>query len=244
MATARGQAPLRQGYEGQAPLRQGYEGQAPLRQGYEGQAPLRQGYEGQAPLRQGYEGQGKIMQTLDFNTAFKYPFNRPKGMLNILWVLLPIIGWFALGGYGVRIIKEFSRGEFKELPAFKFSSDLELGFMMFIKSIPFLVAYGITTTILDRVDSGLAELVNFLIAILVIPILSINFMNKETVGSLFEFKILKSVFDNFGDYIMALLKSFLIGIIFLVMWIVLVGIPAGSFTKNIFLADFYRRRVK
>ena len=31
---------------------------------------------------------------------------------------------------------------------------------------------------------------------------------------------------------------------FLVMIIVLVGIPASQFTKNIFLADFYRRRVK
>jgi hypothetical protein len=43
---------------------------------------------------------------------------------------------------------------------------------------------------------------------------------------------------------MAILKSILLSLIFLVMIIILVGIPAGTFTKNIFLADFYRRRVK
>jgi hypothetical protein len=28
------------------------------------------------------------------------------------------------------------------------------------------------------------------------------------------------------------------------MSIILIGIPAGVFTKNIFMADFYRRKVK
>jgi hypothetical protein len=38
-----------------------------------------------------------------------------------------------------------------------------------------------------------------------------------------------------------MLKSLALQLIFLVMIIVLVGIPAGAFTKNIFIADFYRR---
>ena len=70
------------------------------------------------------------MTKLDFKTAFKYPFNRAKGMLNILWMFLPIIGWFALGAYSIIIVKEFSKGEFKQLPIFNFGSDLKLGFMM------------------------------------------------------------------------------------------------------------------
>ncbi len=184
------------------------------------------------------------METLDFKTAFMYSFNRPKGMLNILWVLLPIIGWFALGGYGVRIIQEFSKGEFKQLPVFKFGSDLELGFMMFIKALPFVITYIIIISILNKIDIRMAGLANFLIGLFAVPILTINFFKKETVGSLFEFGIVKSVFNNLGDYIVAILKSILLGIIFLIMFIILVGIPAGTFTKNIFLADFYRRRVK
>lgn len=184
------------------------------------------------------------MKKLDFKTAFKYPFNRAKGMWNILWILLPIVGWLALGGYGIRIIKEFSKGKFKKLPIFKFKSDLELGFFMFLKAIPFIIAYSIIGAILDKIDPWMAGLANFFIGLFVVPILAINFMNKETVGSFFEFKILNSVFNNLGDYVVVLSKSILLSIIFVIMIVVLVGLPAGTFTKNIFLADFYRRKVK
>lgn len=183
------------------------------------------------------------MKTLDIATAFKYPFNRATGMWNILWVLLPIIGWFALGGYTIRIIKEFSEGKFKELPTFKFSSDLKLGFYMFLKAIPFIIACSVITTVFFEISELAGGIAEFVLGLFIFPILTINFFNKQTVGSYFELKILKSVFNNFGDYIVVLLKSILLGIVFAIMIIVLVGLPAGSFTKNIFLADFYRRRV-
>ncbi|MBU0460001.1 MAG: DUF4013 domain-containing protein [Nanoarchaeota archaeon] len=181
---------------------------------------------------------------LNFKSAFKYPFNRAKGMWNILWIFLPIIGWFALGGYGIRIVKEFCKGKFKQLPTFSFSSDLKLGFFMFLKSLPFILAYSVVLMILSLISLWLRGAVQLLFSLFVMPILFIHFFNKETVGSLFEFKIVKPVFTNLGDYIVILLKSILLALIFLVMIIILVGIPAGSFTKNIFFADFYRRRVK
>ena len=184
------------------------------------------------------------MANLNFKTAFKYPFNRAKGMWNVLWILLPIIGWFALGGYGVRIIQEFIKGQFKELPVFKFESDLKLGFWMFLKALPFVILYAVISAVLTKTDYWAASLVDVLIAIFIVPILTINFMCKETIESYFDFKILKSVFNNLGDYIVALLKSILLGIVFVVMIIILVGIPASAFSKNIFMADFYRRRVK
>jgi hypothetical protein len=52
------------------------------------------------------------------------------------------------------------------------------------------------------------------------------------------------VFDNLGDYVVALLKTIALRAIFLLLIIVLVGIPAGAFAQNIFIADFYRRYVK
>lgn len=183
------------------------------------------------------------MDKLDFKTAFNYPFNRAKGMLNILWVFLPIIGWFALGGYAVRIVQEFSNGKFKQLPNFEFTSDFKLGFFMFLKSLPFVLIYIAIIAGLVMINPWL-RLVSLFFEILAIPVLFINFFNKETVGSLFELRIIKSVFDNLGDYVMALSKDILLGITFFVIWIVLVGIPAGVFTKNIFLADFYRRKIK
>ena len=170
---------------------------------------------------------------LDFKTAFKYPFNRAKALLNILWILLPIIGWFALGGYYVRIVKEFSKGKFKKLPTFKFDSDMKLGFFMFLKAIPFVLLYMAILSILVWIHPWLRIIV-VPFEIFAIPILFIHFMNKETVGSLFEFKIVKPVLNNLGDYIVALFKDLLLAIVFFIMWIVLVGIPAGAFKKSIF----------
>lgn len=192
------------------------------------------------------------MKKLDFKTAFKYPFNRAKGMWNILWIFLPIIGWFALGGYSIRIVKEFIKGKFKRLPNFKFKSDLRLGFIMFLKSIPFFAVYtllllgiGAVARVMGIKNQQLfVDFINTLLALFVIPMLTINFINKQTIGSYFEVEVIKPVFNNIRDYVIVIFKSFLLSIIFLIMWVVLVGIPAGTFAKNIFLADFYRRRVR
>lgn len=184
------------------------------------------------------------MQKLTFKTAFSYPFNRAKGLWNILWIFFIIIGWFALGGYTIRIVKEFSKGKVKRLPKFHFTSDLKLGFMMFIKSIPFVVVLMVVIGVISFIDIWFGTIIRVLLEIFIVPILFIHFFNKETAGSLFEFSIIKSVFRNLGDYIVVILKSILLVLIFLVMSIVLVGIPAGTFTENMFLADFYRRRVR
>ncbi|MBW2977873.1 DUF4013 domain-containing protein [Candidatus Woesearchaeota archaeon] len=184
----------------------------------------------------------KKIDKLDFETAFKYPFKRAVGLFNILWFLLPIIGWFALYGYGIRIVKHFSNGDFKGLPKFKFGKSLGLGFIMFIKSIPFMIVLGILNSVLGRTPMGFLGILFLLI--FVVPILAVNFFNKETVASYFEVKKLAPVFNNLGEYIMVILKSILLKIIFFVMIIILVGLPAGAFTKNIFIADFYRRYVK
>jgi len=187
-------------------------------------------------------GKRKSDVVLDFGSAFSYPFNRAKGMLNVLWLLLPIFGWFALSGYGVRIVQGFIRGKFKELPLFSFGSDMKLGFFMFLKSIPFVFAYMIFYYVLEFIPV-LGDIAGLVISFFVVPILGINFIRKESVASFFEFEIVSVVFENLGEYVVALLKSIALFIVFLFMIIVLVGIPGGIFTNNIFLADFYRRRV-
>lgn len=179
---------------------------------------------------------------LSFGEGFKYPFGKAKRMWNALWLLLPIFGWFALGGYSVRITKEWAEGKFKNLPEMKFIDDMKLGAVMFVKSIPFMVCYMIVVGIVGEVGA-VGSLVNFLIGFLIVPVLSVNFVVKRTVASYFEFGVLDSVFANFGDYVVSALKCFVLGVIYFVLIIVLIGIPGGMFTKNIFIADFYRRRV-
>lgn len=184
----------------------------------------------------------KKSEILKFSDAFKFPFNRWKGLLNILWIFLPIFGWFALGGYGIRIVQGFTKGKFKELPVMTFGKDMKFGFFMFLKAIPFIVAYFVVMGLLGLLG-GVGTFVNILIDIFVIPMLVVNFMSKQTMESLFEFRIVDKVFSNFGDYVVAMLKEIGLGLVFLVLSIVLVGIPAGMFAKNIFVADFYRRRI-
>jgi len=187
---------------------------------------------------------GAIMESLSFEKAFKYPFNRLKGMLNALWILLPIFGWLAIIGYSVRIVNEFLEGKFEQLPTMQFGPDMKLGFMMFLKALPFAIVYMIVIGAVGMVSESLLQIVNFLISCFVIPLLGVNFMKKQTVESYFEFKILNAMKDNLGDYIVMILKTYALVIIFGLMVIVLIGFPALIFTSSIFIADFYRRYVK
>ena len=114
---------------------------------------------------------------------------------------------------------------------------------MFLKALPFILMYILLIVILSIINPWL-EFSRILFELFIIPMLSINFINKMTVSSFFEFRIIKYVFNNLEDYIIVLLKSILLALIFIIMWIVLVGLPAGAFTRDIFLADFYRRKVK
>ena len=182
-------------------------------------------------------------QAIDFKSAFKYPFNRPAGMLNILWVFIPILGWFALMGYGIRIAKNFINNDFKELPLFNLGGDFKFGFFMFFKILPLIVVIMLINLVLMPLK-GMGSLIAVLISLFAVPMLTINFFNKETVSSSFELDKLKPVFEHLGDYIIAFLKSIALAIIFAVMSINLIGIPASAFTKNLFLADFYRRYAK
>jgi len=184
------------------------------------------------------------MESLSFGKAFKYPFNRFKGMLNALWIFLPILGWLALMGYTIRIVNEFLEGKFEQLPTMQFGSDLKLGFSMFLKALPFAIVYMIFLTVVGIMSQNLLQIVNFLFSCFVIPLLGVNFMKKQTVEAYFEFKILNAMKENLGDYIVMILKTYALTIIFGIMIVVLIGFPALMFTGSIFIADFYRRYVK
>jgi len=181
---------------------------------------------------------------LSFKEAFLFPFNRLKGMLNILWILLPIIGWFLLIGYYVKIINQFLKGNFKKLPKLE-SGDFKIGFFMFLKGIPFIIFLMLIVGIFNYLfERNIAMIIVDLILLFTFPILSINFIKKQTVSSFFEFNLIKFVFFNFFDYIITIIKSIILGILWIFLILFLVGIPGLQFTKNIFFADFYRRNVK
>jgi hypothetical protein len=181
-----------------------------------------------------------IIETLSLSDAFKYPFKAPKKLLYALLLLIPILGWLVLSGYIVRLINEFVEGRYEEPIDLDLIEDLKLGTITFLKALPFYIAYSIIIFVLSYISPTLGSLINLLFAVFVIPILAVNFFRKQTIESFFEFDILNAVKDNLGDYIVTVLKQYLITIVFLILSIILIGIPAMIFTNSIFIAGFYR----
>ncbi len=184
------------------------------------------------------------MDTISFSEAFKYPFKRPMRLLYILLIFIPLIGWFALYGLFVRIVNEFVEGKYEGLPALHFMDDLVLGFKMFLKSLPFFLVYFIVVLPVIFYDETAGNILSLILGFFVLPVLSVNFFRKQTVGSYFEFGMLGYVAGNIGDYVVAMLKQYALIFVFLILSIVLVGIPAMQFTTWIFIANFYGRYVR
>jgi hypothetical protein len=177
------------------------------------------------------------MNTVSFSEAFKYAYKN-KNAWNFLWLLVPIYGWFLLGGYLVRIVNKFVEGNFSGLPTIEHGDDFKLGFFMFIKSLPLIIATYVVSLILAFIPV-IGQLGSMFLSIVVLPMLYVNFWVKQTVASSFEFSVLEKVFDNFGAYLFAWIKGVGLGIVFALLSIVLVGLPGLIFTTYIFYGNFY-----
>lgn len=184
-----------------------------------------------------------FIETLSFSEALKYPFKNPKRLLYILLAIVPVIGWLALFGYVVRLVNEFIEGRYEGLIKLDFMEDLKLGFIVFLKALPFYIAYVVILSAAMYVNETLGSIINLLLGFFVIPMLAVNFIRKQTIESFFEFDVLNAVRDNLKEYIITVLKQYALVIVFLVLSIVLVGIPAMVFTNSIFVANLYGRLV-
>ncbi|MBI5881315.1 DUF4013 domain-containing protein [archaeon] len=180
-----------------------------------------------------------------FMDGLRYPWAKPGRLWNILWFFVPIIGWFALMGYMVRIVQALNKGKVKELPVMdNFWDKFTLGLMMFIKMLPFCILLGIVSWILRLVPVA-GAIAYGLIVLLIVPYLTINLFVTEKFASLFEFsKAVKVVANNFKKYVIALLLSLFYGAVYVVLSIVLVGIPCLMFGKSYFMVEFYRTAKK
>ena len=178
------------------------------------------------------------METISLSDAIKYPFKTPYRLLYILWGIIPILGSFIIWGYVIRLVNEFIEGRYEGLIKLDVIEDLKLGVIMFLKSIPFFIVCAIAVIAATYANATFGGII-FLLALFVIPILIVNFFKKQTIQSLFEFNILKNVTGNLGDYVVAVLKQWILSIVFLVFSLVLIGISAMYFTSSIFIANFY-----
>ena len=180
-----------------------------------------------------------IIENVSFSDAFRYPFKKPKRLLYALFLLIPIFGWLILFGYLARLANEFIEGRYEGPIKLNIMDDMSLGFIIFLKSLPFIIVYVILISAANYFSETFGILLSLLLSVFVIPILQVNFYRKQTIESYFEFDILNIVKDNLGSYVVAILKQYALAIIFLVLSVVLIGIPALIFTGAIFTANFY-----
>ncbi len=180
-----------------------------------------------------------IIENVSFSDAFRYPFKKPKRLLYALFLLIPIFGWLILFGYLARLVNEFIEGRYEEPIKLNIMDDMSLGFTIFLKSLPFIIVYVVLISAVNYVSETFGILLSLLLSVFIIPILQVNFYRKQTIESYFEFDMLNIVKDNLGSYVVVILKQYALAIIFLVLSIVLIGIPALFFTGAIFTANFY-----
>jgi len=178
---------------------------------------------------------------MEFTKGLKYPWGEPRRLWNILWVLVPIIGWFALGGYIKKIVNSIVKGNTKKLPAFgSFEDNLAKGFMLIVKSIPLTIA-----VIVVGLIPFIGPIITWTFSIFLAPWIGINLLQKYTIESTFEFKKAGIiVFNHLGEYLLALVKTIVFSVIYFVLSIVLVGIPCLSFGREIYFAEFYAKYSK
>ncbi|MDE0243185.1 MAG: DUF4013 domain-containing protein [Candidatus Kaiserbacteria bacterium] len=155
----------------------------------------------------------------DFWNAIVYPYRRKQGLLNILWLFIPIVGWLFLIGYVTRIVQSFCEGKVKELPEAKAVDHIGTGFFILIKSLPFTIIYGLVALSLAATP---AVFLVYLFGYVAAPFLGIHFLYHERAGAYFEWGIFRHAYNHAAEYFLAVGKTYLLmavytGIHFMIM---------------------------
>jgi hypothetical protein len=181
------------------------------------------------------------MTYLDFSKGLIYPWNKPIRLLNILWFLIPVIGWLALVGYGANIIRSIVRGNTKELPIFgNFWENFKVGIMLFLRLIPLTIV-----VMALNIVPVIGQLASLLANLLLVPYLTMNVVMKRSLSASFEVQnAWSAVTKDFGGYVLTVLKSIAYLLIYGIASLVLVGIPCLAFGGYIFYADWFSKRWK
>jgi hypothetical protein len=175
----------------------------------------------------------------------KYPFNKFSRLFNFYWVLLPILGWLALAGYTIKIVQAMLKKDFKELPAFGgFTENMKKGFFLLVYMIPIFVVIGLLNLV-----PFIGPIAIFLLGLFLLPMLYLQYCKNENFMEGYQVKsAINIVFNNIWDYILMILKSLLVGVVFVVASVfiitLIVTLPALVFSKQFLIVDFYNRNSK
>ncbi|HII71638.1 TPA: DUF4013 domain-containing protein [Candidatus Woesearchaeota archaeon] len=178
---------------------------------------------------------------LAIGDALRYPWGVPGRLWNILWILVPILGIFALAGYGIRIAQAIIRGNKSELPPFGgFWDNCRTGFMLIIRLVPVYIIVALLGMI-----PFVGQLLNILISLFIMPYLVLNTMMKQNISASFAFSdALNAVTKDIGGYIMVVLKTIVYYLVYGLACLILIGIPCLAFGGIIFYAEWFSSNSK
>ena len=211
------------------------------------------------------------MPSGDLGDSLSYPFKRFGRVCNVFWTLIPIIGGFLFTGYVIRVIRGLYDGQ-KEMVEFgDFVDNLKHGFLatlaMMIPGFIFILLLGGSIAI-TALSYGIAVL--FLLFLLIstilgllmfisLPLLIFQYAeNGSFVDGMNVFKALGFAFRNFGGFIVTGLKGFVLGLIWLIPYLIAMGLVViiigwplvylvggiMGFSGYFLVADFYRKNKK
>ena len=180
-----------------------------------------------------------IMATI--GEALKYPFANFKRVFNYWWLLVPIWGWFVVPGYFIRVINELVKGNTKELPAIRpFAGLFRTGFFVMVTGL----IIGIVAWLFMLIP--LVGWIAYAYLVLIAPLMIFQFAEQGKIrDGLNVVRASKTVFASFGRYLVAYVKTIVVGIIFLVASILIitliVTLPAMNFSQYYFFAEYYKQ---
>jgi hypothetical protein len=187
---------------------------------------------------------------------------------------LGFLSFLALFGYKLKIIDNFYQGNFEKTPEFKLKKDFFEGGTMFFKMIPLFLVFSLLSYFLANKWIGLNIIINYISPLFVMAPLFINLFIKKEFKASFDFKVLSQIYKNFFSYLLALIKEiflflivlFICAFIFIGTTLIVTGnipsflelIPAkilvsllvyflftcNYLVKNIFIIDFFKKKIK
>ncbi|MFT4343208.1 MAG: hypothetical protein ACMXYE_00505 [Candidatus Woesearchaeota archaeon] len=174
------------------------------------------------------------------NTSIKaglaYPWQKPVRLWNILWLFVPIFGWLALYGYLRKIDLALVDSQY-EYPAF--GSPLS-NFVAGLKFFIFMIPTFIVLSVLDFIPL-VGSVLSLLFMLIFVPWLILNYFVKDTFSALWELdRAFKVISEHGKEYVIVLLKTYLYIIVYVLLSLVIIGIP-GLLGSYYYLADFYRK---
>jgi len=180
-------------------------------------------------------------------SALKYPFAKFGRLFYWLWIFLPVIGWLALAGYGLRVIQAILKGNVKEVPKFgPFWGNCRFGLYAVVVGL----AIGCATSVFAflQMPMGIAgSVIYYAVTIyigLISPIMIIQLAETESISKAFDVvRAHKIVFKNFRKYIIVLLQQFVVSLVLLLASIPIITLvftlPAMNYSKQYLYARFY-----